>query len=86
MVEAARQEAEVGFLKEQIRNELIRYFFSPEIKTEAHFEPVALSEDFQSVTAGKDYLENVLRILIPKAFPDYSAVATAAQWQCSRWC
>ena len=81
MVESAKQEAEVGFLKERIRNELIHYFFPPEIKTEAHFDPVELSTDFQSVTAGKDFVENVLRILIPKQFPDYSAVATAAQWK-----
>lgn len=81
MVEAAKQEAEVGFLKEQIRNELIRYFFSPEIKTDVDFDPVELSADFQSVTAGKGFVENVLRILIPKEFPDYSAVATAAQWR-----
>ncbi|MCY3723778.1 MAG: hypothetical protein OXG97_16275 [Candidatus Poribacteria bacterium] len=81
MVESAKQEAEVGFLKERIRNELIRYFFPPEIKTEAHFDPVELSTNFQSVTAGKDFVENVLRILIPKQFPDYSAVATAAQWR-----
>ena len=81
MVEAALQEAEVGFLKDRIRNELIRYFFSPEIKTEADFDPVELSTDFQSVTAGKGFVENVLRILIPKQFPDYSAVATAAQWK-----
>lgn len=81
MVESAKQEAEVGFLKERIRNELIRYFFPPEIKTEAHFDPVELSMDFQSVIAGKDFVENVLRILIPKQFSDYSAVATAAQWR-----
>ncbi len=81
MVESAKQEAEVGFLKERIRNELIHYFFSPEIKTEVYFDPVELSTDFQSVTAGKDFVENVLRILIPKQFPDYSAVATAAQWK-----
>ncbi len=81
MVESAKQEAEVGFLKERIRNELIHYFFSPEIKAEAHFDPVELFTDFQSVTAGKDFVENVLRILIPKQFPDYSAVATAAQWK-----
>lgn len=81
MVESAKQEAEVGFLKERIRNELIHYFFPPEIKTEAHFDPVELSTDFQSVIAGKDFVENVLRILIPKQFPDYSAVATAAQWK-----
>lgn len=81
MVESAKQEAEVGFLKERIRNELIHYFFPPEIKTEAHFDPVEFSTDFQSVTAGKDFVENVLRILIPKQFPDYSAVATAAQWR-----
>ena len=81
MVEAALQEAEVGFLKDRIRNELIRYFFSPEIKTEADFDLVELSTDLQSVTAGKGFVENVLRILIPKQFPDYSAVATAAQWK-----
>lgn len=81
MVEAAKQETEVEFLKDQIRNELIRYFFSPEVKTEAHYDPAELSTDFQSVAAGKDFIENVLRILMPKQFPDYSAVATAAQWR-----
>ncbi|MDE0014945.1 MAG: hypothetical protein OXU51_02075 [Candidatus Poribacteria bacterium] len=81
MVESAKQEAEVSFLKERIINELIHYFFPPEIKTEAHFDPVELSTDFQSVIAGKDFVENVLRILMPKQFPDYSAVAIAAQWK-----
>ena len=53
MVESAKQEAEVGFLKERIRNELIHYFFPPKIKTEAHFDPVELSMNFQSVTCRK---------------------------------
>ena len=83
MVEAAKQEAEVGLLKEQIRDELIRYFFPHEIKTRAHFNPAELSTDFQSVAAGKGFVENVLRILIPKQFPDYAAVATAPRWRTS---
>ena len=81
MVESEKQESEVGFLKERILNQLIEYFFPPDIKTEAHFDSVELSTDVQSVTAGKDFVEKVLRILIPKQFPDYSAVATAAQWK-----
>ena len=81
MVEAAKQETEVRFLKEQIRNELIRYFFSPEIKTETGFDPPEISTYFEAVSAGKGFVENALRILIPKQFPDYAAVATAPQWR-----
>ena len=81
MVEAAKQETEAGFLKGQILNELIRCFFPPEVKTETCFDPPEISADFETVSTGKGFVENALRILIPKQFPDYSAVAAAAQWR-----
>ena len=81
MVEAAKQDAEVNFLKEQVLSELIRYLFSPKIKAEAVFDPPEFSTDFASVPAGRNFVEYALRILIPKQFPDYSAISTAAQWK-----
>ena len=39
IVQRENQETEVNFLKERILNELVRYFFSPEIKIEAIFAP-----------------------------------------------
>ena len=80
-VEGAKQDTEVNFLKKQILDELTRYFFSPEVKAGAVFELPELSANFASLPAGKDFIEGALRILIPKKFPEYSAVATSAQWK-----
>ena len=75
------QETEVNFLKERILNELVRYFFSPEIKIEAIFAPSELATDFASVPGGRGFVEGALKVLIPKQFPEYSAVAVSNGWQ-----
>ena len=81
IVERENQEGEVNFLKERILTELIRFFFSPGVKTEAIFDPPELSEDFAVVPVGKTFVESALKILIPKQFPDYSAIAVSKGWQ-----
>ena len=70
----------VDSLKAQILNELIGYFFSHEVKTGAIIESLEPEEDFAPVPAGKNFVEGILRILIPKQFPDYHAVATTKGW------
>ena len=81
IVQRENQETDVNFLKERILNELIRYFFSPEIKAAAAFTPSQLASDFASVSAGKNFVEGALRVLIPKQFPEYSAVAVSSGWR-----
>ncbi len=81
IVQRENQETEVNFLKERILNELVHYFFSPEIKAEAIFVPSELATDFASVPGGRSFVEGVLRGLIPKQFPEYSAVAVSNNWQ-----
>ena len=81
IVQRENQETEVNFLKERILNELVGCFFSPEIKTAAVFAPSELATYFASVPAGKDFVEGALRGLIPKQFPEYSAVAVSNSWQ-----
>lgn len=75
-VKGARQEAQVASLTDRIRNELIRYFFSPQLKENI----LEGSTDFASVPAGKDFVETLLKILIPKRFPAYHAVAGYRGW------
>ena len=81
IVQRENQETEVNFLKERILNELVGYFFSPEIKAATVFAPSELATDFASVPAGKGFVEGALRVLIPKQFPEYSAVALSNNWQ-----
>ena len=81
IVQRENQETDVNFLKERILNELIRYFFSPEIKAAAAFTPSQLASDFVSVSAGKNFVEGALRVLIPKQFPEYSGVAVSSGWR-----
>lgn len=81
IVQRENQETEVDILKEQILSELVRYFFSPDIKAAANFTPTELANDFVSVSAGKSFVEGALRVLIPKQFPKYSAVAISSGWQ-----
>ena len=81
IVERENQEPEVNFLKERILNELVNSLFSPAVKAEAAFKPQELSVDFASVPAGRNFVEDALRVLIPKQFPDYSAVAVSNGWQ-----
>ena len=76
LVKGAKQDAQVDFLTDRIRDELIRYFFSPEVKASAGERATELA----SVSAGRAFVEDVLRVLIPKQFPDYHAVAIAKGW------
>ena len=77
IVKGAKQEAQVHSLTDLIRGELIRYFFSPEVKENM----VEHSADLASVPAGKDFVEGTLKVLIPKQFPNYYAVAIAKGWE-----
>ena len=75
-VKGAQQEAQVDFLTDRIRNELIRYFFSPEVKDSV----VGRATEPSSVSVGGAFIEDILKVLIPKQFPDYYAVAIAKSW------
>ena len=81
VVERERLGPGVNSLKAQILNELIGYLFSHEVKTGTVIESLEPPEDFASVPVGRNFVEGVLRILIPKQFPDYSAVAVSNGWQ-----
>ncbi len=81
MVERENQKTEVNFLKERILNELIGYFFSPQLKAVAVYEGPELATDFASIPAGKNFVEEILRVLIPKQFPNYSALAVSNGWK-----
>ena len=77
LVNGAEQEIQATSLTSNIRGELIRYFFSPEVKERA----VSSSADLATIPAGKDFVENALKSLIPKRFPHYHAVATVKGWE-----
>ena len=76
IVKGAKQEVKVESLTSRIRDELIRYFFSLEVKESA----VELLPELASVLAGKSFVEGVLKVLIQKQFPDYHAVAISKGW------
>jgi len=75
-IKRANQEAQVNLLKSQIVTELIRYFFSQEVKAAA----VSADPELEQVPIGKDFVERVLAILTRKLFPEYKSVAISAQW------
>lgn len=77
LVKGAEQEIQVESLTSNIIGELIRYFFSPEVKESA----ASSSSDLATVPAGKAFVENALKNLIPKRFPRYHAVATVRGWE-----
>ena len=81
IVERERLGPGVDSLKSQILNELIGHFFSHEVKEDAVIESPELLENIASVPAGRNFVEGLLRILIPKQFPEYSAVAVSNGWQ-----
>ncbi len=81
IVERENQKTEVNFLKERILNELIGYFFSPQLKAVTVYEGPELATDFASIRAGKNFVEEILRVLIPKQFPNYSALAVSNGWK-----
>lgn len=77
IVKGAKQDVQVESLKNRILGELIRYFFSSEVKECA----VESSEELVSVSTGKGFVEDVLKFLMPKQFPDYYAVAISKGWE-----
>ncbi|MDE0397486.1 MAG: hypothetical protein OXL96_06775 [Candidatus Poribacteria bacterium] len=76
-VKGAEQEIQAESLTTDIKGELIRYFFSREVKESA----VSSAADLATVPAGRGFIEDVLKNLIPKRFPHYHAVATAKGWE-----
>lgn len=76
-VKELKQEAQVQLLKSRIRDQLISYFFSSEIKDSA----VSQQADLAQVPAGKDFVERSLGVLIREKFKSYRAVAISHQWK-----
>ena len=72
---------EVDLRKTQILGTLINYFFSPTMKENTIFASSELTGGFTLLPAGKDFVEAALRVLIPKQFPEYSAIAVSNGWQ-----
>ena len=62
IVERERLSSEVEPLKAYILNELIGYFFSPDLKDETVIESLDISADFASVPTGRKFVEDLLRI------------------------
>lgn len=77
LVKGAEQEIQAESLTSNIKGELIRYFFSPEVKESA----VSSAADLATVPVGKRFVEDALKSLIPKRFPHYHAVATVKGWE-----
>ena len=76
IVKGVKQETQVDFLTDRIRSELISYFFSPEVKNSI----IEHATELASVSAGRTFVEGMLKVLIPKQFPEYYAVAIAKGW------
>ena len=76
-IKELKQEAQVQLLKSQIRDQLISYFFSAEVKESA----VSQQADLAQVPAGKDFVERSLGVLIREKFKLYRAVEISHQWK-----
>ena len=76
-IKELKQEAQVELLKSRIRDQLISYFFSAEVKESA----VSQQADLAQVSAGKNFVERTLGVLIRKKFKSYRAVAISHQWK-----
>ena len=76
-IKELKQETQVQFLKSRILDQLISYFFSPEVKEGA----VSQQADLEQVPAGKNFVERALGILIRKKFTSYRAIAISHQWK-----
>ena len=64
-------------LESQIRNQLIGYFFSAEVKESA----VLQQADLAQVPAGKNFVERTLGVLILEKFKSYRSIAISHQWK-----
>ena len=76
-IKELKQEVQVELLKSRIRDQLISYFFSAEVKESA----VSQQADLAQVSAGKDFVERSLGVLIREKFKSYRAVAISHQWK-----
>ena len=76
-IKELKQDVEVDRLKFRIRDQLISYFFSAEVKAGA----MAQQTDLASVPIGKDFVERTLGVLMRQRFKSYRAVAISGQWQ-----
>ncbi len=76
-IKELKQDAQVQLLETQIRNQLIGYFFSAEVKKSA----VSQQADLAQVPAGKNFVERALGVLIRKKFKSYRAIAISHQWK-----
>ncbi len=76
-IKELKQDAQVQLLETQIRNQLIGYFFSAEVKESA----VSQQADLAQVPAGKNFVERALGVLIRKKFKSYRAIAIPHQWK-----
>ncbi|MYD63884.1 MAG: hypothetical protein F4W91_22875 [Gemmatimonadetes bacterium] len=76
-IKELKQDAQVQLLESQIRNQLIGYFFSAEVKESA----VLQQADLAQVPAGKNFVERTLGVLIREKFKSYRAIAISHQWK-----
>ena len=76
-IKELKQDTQVLLLESQIRNQLISYFFSAEVKERA----VLQRADLAQVPAGKNFVERILGVLIREKFKSYRAIAISHQWK-----
>lgn len=76
-IKTLNQEAQVELLKSRIREQLIGYFFSAQVKEAA----VLQQSDLAQVPTGRDFVERALGVLMRKRFASYRAVAVSNQWK-----
>lgn len=76
-IKELKQDTQVLLLESQIRNQLIGYFFSAEVKERA----VLQRADLAQVPAGKNFVERTLGLLIREKFKSYRAIAISHQWK-----
>ena len=76
-IRTLNQEAQVELLKSRIREQLIGYFLSTQVKESA----VLQQSDLAQVPTGRDFVERALGVLMRKRFASYSAVAVSNQWK-----
>jgi hypothetical protein len=75
-IERLKQGPGINLLKSQIRNELIKYFFSQAVKHSAMKD----LPDIDKVPIGKNFVEKTLAVLIRNLFPLYRSVSFSHQW------
>ena len=76
-IKTLNQEAQVELLKSRIREQLIGYFFSAQVKESA----VLQQSDLAQIPTGRDFVERALGVLMRKRFALYRAVAVSNQWK-----